>query len=138
MSHNEIPDLDTKGLRQFGLILGGILIVLFGFILPWSRDWGGFPNDLWIVTGSLVLIWALIAPGSMRGLYRGWMRIAMVIGNVVNRIILAIVYFIVIAPMGFVMRIMGKDPMRRKWDKNVSSYRVMSKFRDRNHVERPY
>jgi len=138
MSHNEIPDLDTKGLRQFGLMLGGILIVLFGFILPWSRDWGGFPSYLWIMTGTLVLIWALVAPGSMRGLYCGWMRIAMAIGNVMNRIILAIVYFIVITPMGFVMRMMDKDPMRRKLDKSVASYRVLSKVRHRNHVERPY
>jgi len=138
MTHNEIPDLDTKGLRQFGLMLGGILIVLFGFILPWSWGWDSLPNYLWIMTGALVLIWALIAPDSMRSLYRGWMRIAMVIGNVVNRIILAIVYFIVITPMGLVMRMMGKDPMRRELDKSVASYRVISKVRDRTHMERPY
>jgi len=138
MLHNEIPELDSKGLRQFGLILGGILIVLFGFLLPWSREWDGFPNYLWIMAGTLVVAWALIAPGSMRGLYRGWMRISMMIGNVMNRVILAIVYFIVITPMGVVMRLMDKDPMRRKLDKSVASYRVLSKVRHRNHVERPY
>jgi len=74
----------------------------------------------------------------MRGLYNGWMRVAMAIGNVINRIILAIVYFIVITPMGLVMRMMGKDPMHRKLDKSVASYRVISKVRDRDHMERPY
>jgi len=138
MSHNEIPDLDTKGLRQFGLMLGGILIVLFGFLLPWSRRWENLPNYQWIAVGALVVAWALIAPDSMRGLYNGWMRISMIIGNVMNRIILSIVYFVVITPMGVVMRMMAKDPMRRKLDKSVASYRVLSKVRHRNHVERPY
>jgi len=138
MSHNEIPDLDTKGLHQFGLMLGGILIVLFGLLLPWSREWENLPNYQWIAIGVLVVAWALIAPDSMRGLYNGWMRIAMAIGNVMNRIILAIVYFIVITPMGIVMRMMDKDPMRRTLNKSVASYRVISQIRDRNHVERPY
>jgi len=66
------------------------------------------------------------------------MRVAMFIGNIVNSIILAIVYFIVITPMGMVMRMMGKDPMRRTLDKSVASYRVISKVRDRTHMERPY
>jgi len=138
MSHHEIPDLDTKGLRQFGLMLGGILIAVFGFILPWSWDWESLPNYGWIITGALVLIWALVAPDSMRGLYIGWMRVAMAIGNVINRIILAIVYFIVITPMGVIMRMMDKDPMRRDLDEGVASYRVVRKKPAKNHVERPY
>jgi len=138
MSHNEIPELDTKGLRQFGLMLGGILAVVFGLLLPWIWEWDNLPNLQWIGAGVVVIAWALIAPDSMRGLYNRWMRVAMAIGYVVNGIILAIVYFIVITPMGIVMRIMGKDPMRRTLDKSVVSYRVISKVANKNHVERPY
>jgi len=138
MPHQEIPELDTKGLRQFGLMLGAIFMVLFGFILPWSWGWESSPNYLWVAIGALVLVWALVAPESMRALYHAWMRVAMAIGNVVNGIILAVVYFVVIAPMGIVMRVMGKDPMCRELDKSMASYRVISKVRDRNHVERPY
>ena len=142
MSHNEIPELDTAGLRQFGLMLGGILIVIFGFILPWSWEWEweweNLPDYQWIATGALVVAWALIAPDSMRGLYHGWMWVAMKIGHVVNSVILAIVYFLVITPMGLVMRLLGKDPMRRTLDKDVVSYRVISKVPAKDHVERPY
>lgn len=138
MSHQEIPELDTKGLRQFGLMLGGILAVVFGLLLPWSWQWDNLPNLQWIGIGAIVIVWALVAPDSMRGLYNGWMRVAMAIGNVVNFMILAIVYFIVITPMGLIMRIMGKDPMRRTLDKSVMSYRVISKVADKSHVERPY
>jgi len=138
MSHNEIPELDTKGLRQFGVMLGGMLAVIFGFLLPWSWEWESQPNPVWIGIGIVVVAWALIAPDSMRSLYRTWIRVALQIGHVVNSVILAIVYFLVITPMGVVMRMMGKDPMRRKLDRNVDSYRVISKVADRDHVERPY
>jgi len=138
MLHNEIPELDTKGLRHFGLMLGGILAVIFGVLLPWTWAWDSIPNLQWIAVGIIVVIWALVAPNSMRGLYNNWMRVAMVIGNIVNAFILAIVFYIVITPMGLVMRLMGKDPMRRSLDKDVVSYRVISKVAAKNHVERPY
>jgi len=138
MPHHEIPELDSKGLRQFGLMLGGILTVLFGFLLPWMWHWDNFPNLQWIGTGAVVIAWALAAPDSMRGLYHGWMRVAMAIGNVVNTFILAIVFYVVITPMGMIMRMMGKDPMHRRLDKSVESYRVNSKVADRSHVERPF
>ena len=137
-SHNEIPELDTRGLRQFGLMLGGVLALIFGLLLPWIRKWEHLPDLQWIGAGAVVIAWSLIAPGSMNGLYRGWMRIAMAIGNVINAIVLAIVFFIVITPMGIVMRMVGRDPMHRTLDKSVASYRVISKVAARNHVERPF
>ena len=39
MSQHKIPELDSAGLRQFGLMLGGILAVVFGIILPWTWEW---------------------------------------------------------------------------------------------------
>ena len=138
MLQNEIPELDTAGLRQFGLMLGCILAVVFGLLLPWTWEWENVPNLQWIASGVLVVAWALIAPNSMRGLYNGWMSVAMVIGNIINSIILATVYYLVITPMGPGMRLLGKDPMRRTLDKTVASYRVISKVAARTHVERPY
>lgn len=138
MARHDIPELDTKGLRQFGLILGGILCVLFGFLLPWLWNWDSVPNWVFIGTGIATIIWALLAPDSMKRLYYGWMRIALLIGNTINGIILAIVFFVVITPMGLVMRMLGKDPLRRKIDEQAISYRVASKARPKNHMERPF
>jgi hypothetical protein len=138
MARHDIPELDTKGLRQFGLILGGILCVLFGFLLPWLWNWDSLPNWVFIGIGIATIIWALLAPDSMRLLYYGWMRIALLIGNTINSIILAIVFFVVITPMGLVMRMLGKDPLRRKIDEQAISYRVASKARPKNHMERPF
>ncbi len=138
MSHQEIPELDTKGLRQFGLTLGGILAVVFGLLLPWKWEWNALPNWYWIAGGAVIAAWALIDAGSMRSLYRAWMRVAMAIGSVVNAVILAIVFFLLITPMGLLSRMMGKDPMRRSIDANAGSYRVKSKLAERDHMERTY
>jgi len=132
----EIPELDRTGLRRFGLILGAILALLFGLLLPWTGQ--ERPAIVWVGTGLLVMAWALVAPDSMNSLYRPWMRVAMMIGSVVNATVLAIVFFMVITPMGMIMRMMGKDPMRRKLDKSLASYRMISKVRADNHVERPF
>jgi len=136
--HNEIPQLSDKELQKFGFILAGLLILFFGMLLPYLRGLSQLPNYYWITIGVLVAIWALVRPASMRGFYNAWMRVAMVIGNVVNSVILAVVYFLVITPMALVMRLVGKDPMNRTWEKTTQSYRKKSTVPPKKHFERPF
>ncbi|MDQ6960285.1 MAG: SxtJ family membrane protein [Mariprofundaceae bacterium] len=136
MLKHDIPELDRKGLRQFGLMMAGFIAGIFGLVLPWI---GGLAHPLWPwATGAVFMCWSLAAPASLRPVYMGWMRIAMVIGGVINHLVLAVVFYVVMLPMGLVMRAMGKDPMARKFDRTLASYRVMSKVPGRNHMERPY
>lgn len=136
MLKHEIPELDKKGLRQFGLMMAGFIAGIFGLVLPWI--WGlSFPLWPWVI-GTVFLFWSLAAPASIRPVYSGWMRIAMVIGSVINYVVLAVVFYVVMLPMGLVMRAMGKDPMARKFDEALKSYRVISKEPSRKHMERPF
>jgi len=138
MAHHEIPELDTKGLRKFGLMLGGVLALFPGVLLPWLKDWEMLPNYYWLGAGLMIAVWALLAANSMRGLYKAWMRVAMLIGNTINRIILAIVFYLVIFPTGVIMRLTGKDSMRRLFRPELRSYRIKSRTPAKNHVERPF
>ncbi len=63
-----IPELDRKGLREFGLVTGTIVAVLFGLFFPWLLE-RAFPLWPWVVFGVLGA-WALVAPLSLRPLYR--------------------------------------------------------------------
>jgi len=133
---HDIPELDAKGLRQFGLMLAGFIAGIFGLLLPWI--WGfSLPVWPWVV-GGVFLVWSLLAPTSMRPVYVGWMRVALLIGGVINRILLGTVFYLVIFPMGIIMRMMGKDPMRRKLDESKKSYRVQTKDAPREHMEKPF
>ena len=134
--NNQTQQLDKKELREFGLITGAIVAVLFGLLLPWLFDqklllWP------WIVAGVL-WTWALLLPTSLLPVYRGWMAVGHVLGWINTRIILGIMFFIVFLPAGLIMRLLGKDPMARKIDKSQATYRVMHAHPKKDHVERPY
>lgn len=135
---NEIPQLSDKELQKFGFLLAGLLMMVFGVLLPYLWELSQLPNYYWITIGVLVAIWATVNPASMRSFYNAWMRVAMAIGNVVNFAVLAIVFFLVITPMAIVMLLLGKDPMNRKWDKSTQSYRKNSAIPPKKHFERPF
>lgn len=132
-----IPALDNRGLRKFGITTGAIIVVLFAIFFPWVFDAAAMPIWPWIVAG---LLWvpALLVPNSLQPVYTTWMRIGHAIGWVNTRIILGLVFYILVLPMGLIMRLFGKDPMVRKYDKSASSYRVKTVSEPKERLEKPY
>ena len=133
---SEIPQLDKAGLRKFGLTTGIIFAVLFGFVLPWI--WGGELHKWPLVVGGILCSLALIAPRSLFGFYKVWMSIALVLGWLNSRIILGLVFILMVTPMALVMRLMGKDPMQRKFEPAKESYRSNRENPDRESMTHPY
>jgi len=108
---HEIPQLDSKGLRKFGLTTGGIVVVLFGLLLPWLRErpWPWWPWGL----AAILALWALVAPGSLNLVYRPWMKIGLMLGWVNTRIILGFVFLLVIFPLGILLRLLKEKKVSR-------------------------
>lgn len=127
---------DKKGLRNFGLTTGAITAVLFGLLLPWILG-HGFPLWPWIV-GGILAAWALLAPETLRPVYRGWMAVGYVLGWINTRIILGLVFYLVVLPAAGMMRIFRKDPMARRFEAQAPTYRVPSTNQSKNHLERPF
>ena len=132
----QIPELDHKGLREFGLLTGGIVVGLFGFLLPWLVGFA-FPVWPWVL-GGLLAAWALAAPGSLRPVYRAWMRFGLALSRITTPLLLGLVFFLLIAPVALGMRLFGRDPMARDFDKTVKTYRVASKKSPREKMEKPF
>ena len=132
----DIPELDRAGLRKFGLTTGAVVAALFGLLIPWLIS-ASFPLWPWLVAGLLGL-WALVAPATLNPVYRGWMRFGGVIGAVTNRLILGLVFFLIILPMGVIMRLFGRDTMARKFEAHLASYRIPSRQRSEKNMERPF
>lgn len=127
---------DKKMLRQFGLILAGGFVVIFGLLLPWIWE-HSYPVWPWVLAGALSLI-ALSAPIVLKPLYHIWMKLGHVLGWVNTRIILGLVFFAVFFPFGIIMRLFGKDPMARDIMSGEESYRVPSKSSPPEQMERPF
>jgi len=108
----------NKELRKFGITLA-IAFAILGGLLFW-RDKPAGPY-LFIISG-LFLVTGLIIPRLLSPVEWGWMKIAHALGYVMTRLLLTITFYIMITPIGIVMKILGKDPLRMRFDKEADSY----------------
>jgi hypothetical protein len=133
---HKIPELDQKGLREFGLTTGAAVVVIFALFFPWmlELDWPVWP---WVIAAPLWLL-AVIYPLWLRRIYRGWMRFGLLASRVMTPLVLGIVFFVMISPMAMIRRLMGKDPMQRALDPNQNSYRVQSIKSPKEKLEKPF
>ena len=105
---------------------------LLGFLLPagmgligGSAAYGPSPltvaTIVWIAGGVVsVVIWA--APGFARTVYGGWMDAAEPVGWTLTNVLLAIVFYLVVTPIGLIMRLSGRDPMQRRFEPSAGTY----------------
>ena len=128
--------MEKKQLRSFGLIVGSIFVL----VSIWPPLIHGEGPRLWaLVIGGGLLIPALVAPLSLRLVYRGWMAVGHAVGWVNTRILLSIILYGLITPIGLFRRfVLGKDSMRRKFEPELESYRIMRQPRDSSHMKRQF
>jgi hypothetical protein len=126
---------DRRQLRDFGLLVGGI----FGVIGLWPLLWRQQSPRLWAVALAVALIVpALVAPRILTPAYRAWMKLAEVLAWINTRIVLGVVFYGVVTPIGLVMRLVGRDPMRREFEPAAGSYRVRCQPRPATHMMRQF
>lgn len=126
---------DTKELRIFGLMVGGI----FSIIGLWPIFGGGNAPRIWAISvgGALVGL-GLALPSSLKHIHRIWMKIGHVLGYINTRIILGVIYYGLITPMGVIMRLSGKDSMHRVLVPEADTYRVIRPPRSRLHMKNQF
>jgi hypothetical protein len=89
--------------------------------------------------GILLMVLGAIAPRALYWPNRGWMALAEALSFVSTRIVLAVVFFIVMTPIGVVKRLTGWDPLRRRMAPAPSYWRAYSeRQRDSRHYEKMY
>ena len=126
---------NSRELRNFALLLGAIVAALFGLV-PLLRH---HPARLWPWIAALAL-WScgMLWPAALRPFYRWWTRLGQTLGWINTRVILTLLHAILVTPLGVAMRLLGRDPMARKFEPLRPSYRVTAKERPHKHMERPY
>ena len=128
---------DTRDLRQFGLLMAAAFPVVFMVILPWLIS---HPQPLWpAVVSAVFLVAATIVPRWLYPVYVGWMRVARVLGWINTRILLGVIFFLLMLPLGRAARALGKLQYAGGPDKSRSSYRTTRDHRpDFNDLENPF
>ena len=117
-SYERREDVKGSSDRSFGIVFAVVFAVIG--LLPLAFG-GGI--RLWsLAVGGGFLAIALAAPWLLAPLNRLWLRFGLLLHRIVSPIVLGVMFFLVITPMGLLMRAMGKDLLRLKFDKQSASY----------------
>lgn len=101
--------IERKDTIDTGMVL--VLILLISFIAT--------KNILHIKIAIVLLLITIVLPAVLKPIAVGWFGISELIGSVMSRAILAVVYIVFVMPVAFFRRLIGKDPMRfKKWKEN--------------------
>ena len=102
-------ELTRRTIVSFALIVSAALLAIAA--LQWRR---GAPQWVLVTLLSIaaaLLLGAAVAPALLRPVYRAWMRLGEVLAWVNTRIILTLIFFLVVTPIGLVMRLFGRSPI---------------------------
>jgi Saxitoxin biosynthesis operon protein SxtJ len=107
-----MPKKSLRAEREFGLIVGGIFVLLSG----WWLYRGKFVTAAQIILplGALLVLLGLLWPRVLVLPNKAWMLLAEGLSFVTTRIILGLVFFLVVTPIGVVKRLTGWDPLSRR------------------------
>ena len=97
-------------LRRFGLTVGGAFL-----LLALASGWRGhvLPPRVLAALGGLLVGPGLVVPAALGPVRRVWLRAATLLGVVNSRVLLTVLFYLVIAPVGFVLRHLVRDPLDR-------------------------
>jgi hypothetical protein len=113
--------IKTAGeLRKFGVIMA-IPLAIIGILMLWR---GRFPGPYVISLAALFLVSGLVFPNLLRPVERFWMAFARVLSIIMTHVLLTLTFFLIITPFGWLLRMMGKDILQKRFDRTTSSYWV--------------
>ena len=122
---------DARTLRQFGWI-ALVAFPLVGGICYWHGGLFGFDfgqaartvSVVFVGLGGTAGLLAWLAPRALRPLYVGLLLITAPIGFVLSYVILGVLFYLLITPMALVLRLVGYDPLKRKFEREAETYWV--------------
>ncbi|MFQ5954428.1 MAG: SxtJ family membrane protein [Kiloniellales bacterium] len=112
--------------RWFGCVFAVVFVVIALWLL-----WDGRTPRWWalvaLVVAAAFLVPAIAAPRLLRPLNHLWHRFGLGLTRFISPIVLAFLFYLVVTPIGLVMRLAGKDPLRLQWEPKADSYWIERK-----------
>jgi hypothetical protein len=105
--------------RNFGLVMAGAFLIVAGLQLySGSLVWA----LIWTVLAAVFAGLAAKAPGWLEHPNRLWFRFGLLLHRIINPLVLGLLFFVVVTPIGLVMRMFGQRPLALGFDKSAASY----------------
>jgi len=109
-----------RDLFWFGLLLP-LAVAILGAILRWKWDLPTAAWVVWMAGGALATSFAVLRP-LRQPIYVGWMIAVFPLGWIVSHLVFGMVFYLVLMPIGLLMRLVGRDPLHRRLDPQAKSY----------------
>ena len=104
--------------RNFGLVF----FIVFLIVSTWPLT-NEEPVRIWsAIISSVFLILGLMNSKLLTPLNKLWFKFGMILGAIVSPVVMGVVFFLVVTPIGLIMKIMGKDLLNKKYDKKKRTY----------------
>jgi hypothetical protein len=122
---------EKREFRKFGITIGVFLMVLAGFLFWRGKD----SFEILLVIGSALLVLGFVIPIVLKPIYWIWMVFAAILGWIMTRVILSLLFFVVITPIGLFSRLFGGKFLDFEWDKSKDSYWNVRPQKQKNNEE---
>jgi len=110
----------ARDLERFAVVISSVLL-LIAVLLFWL---GRNPGRSLLFTGAaiVIIIAALFSPFLLRPLHKTWMALAFFLGGVMSRLILTLLFYLILTPVGLLLRLFGKDLLHLRRNPRLQSY----------------
>ena len=127
---------NRKQLRNFGFLFAGMLALVFGFVLPYFFEYSR--PDWPLIVATVLIFCSLTFPRGLIIIKKPWMRLAKILGKVNSFIILGLIFYAMITPYAFVLKMLRNKPIKSRVFGKTESYWIKSQVRDKSQMETPY
>ena len=118
LENKSLVEIKSSSSRSFGFLISGIFLIIAFF--PIFFD-GNFKIVYFIISIILFFV-SIFYPKIFSVPNKLWFKFSMLLGAIVAPLVMALIYFVTVTPIGLLMRLLGKDLLNKKIDKSLKSY----------------
>ena len=109
---------EKSDLRKFGIIVGIVLLIIAGFFFLKEKE----SFQLFFAIGIVLFVTGIVIPFTLKPIYWVWMTFATILGWFMTRVILSLLFYVILTPIGLIARSIGKQFLNLKMDHSKQSY----------------
>ena len=126
---------EKSDLRKFGTTIGVILLIIAWFLFWKEKE----SFQILLTFGVTLCILGIVIPFILKPIYWVWMIFATILGWIMTRVILSLLFYIIVTPIGLISRLFGKQFLELKWNKIDTTYwNYRSKRLNRDSYEKQF
>ena len=104
--------------RSFGIVFA----VVFALVGLWPLTGDGAVRLWALVAAVAILVVAFVCPGILGPFNRAWTAFGLLLHRIVNPLVMGLIFYLAVTPTALIMRLLGKDPLRRRYDRAAATY----------------